>query len=61
MLKSVLTMAVLTGAFRAVFALGMDLLTDMLERGQVVVVSFASGFMGSLVAQGVRHFTGKGR
>ena len=51
MLKVVLTSAVLTGVFCAGFATVIDLATDMLERQQVVVISFFSGFFGSIFAQ----------
>lgn len=43
--------AVLTGGFCAVFAMGIDWLTDMLARRQVIALSFASGFLGSVFAQ----------
>ena len=51
MLKVVLTSAVLTGVSCAGFATVIDLATDMLERQQVVVISFFSGFFGSIFAQ----------
>jgi len=51
MLKVVLTSAVLTGVFCAGFATIIDLATDMLERQQVVLISFLSGFFGSIFAQ----------
>ena len=50
-LKSLLISAVLTGVFCAGFATIIDLATDMLERQQVVVISFLSGFFGSIFAQ----------
>ena len=53
MIRTVVMTAVLTGVFCAGFAVGVDLLTDMLQRQQVIVVSFFSGFMGSLFAQTV--------
>ncbi|MEO1454399.1 MAG: hypothetical protein AAFV31_11295 [Pseudomonadota bacterium] len=53
MIRPILMSAALTGAFCAAFAVGIDYLTDMLERNQVVGVSFASGFLGSLFAQTV--------
>ena len=53
MIRSILLTAVLTGVFCAVFAVGIDWLTDMLEAGQVVAISFTSGFLGSLFAQTV--------
>jgi hypothetical protein len=54
MMRPIFISAALTGAFCAVFAVGVDLLTDMLGRGQLVLVSFISGSLGSLFAQGVR-------
>ena len=42
--------ALLTGAFCGAFALGVDYLTDMLDRTNILVVSFISGFLGSLFA-----------
>ena len=53
MFRSILLTAVLTGVFCAIFAVGIDWLTDMLEAGQVVAISFTSGFLGSLFAQTV--------
>ena len=53
MVRTVVMTAVLTGVFCAGFAVGVDWLTDMLQRQQVIVVSFFSGFMGSLFAQTV--------
>ena len=50
MTRVILLSAVLTGAFCAVFAVGIDWLTDMLARRQVIGLSFASGFLGSLFA-----------
>jgi hypothetical protein len=43
----------LTGVFCSFFAVGVDWLTDMLARGQVIAVSFVSGFLGSLFASTV--------
>ena len=43
--------ACLTGIFCAGFALAIDLVTDMLDRTNVLLVSFVSGFLGSLFAQ----------
>ena len=49
-LRAFILPAVLTGAFCGAFALGIDFLTDMLERQQVLIVSFISGFGGSIFA-----------
>ena len=51
MIKSMLISAFLTGGFCAAFAVGIDWATDMLDRTSVLMVSFASGFLGSLFAQ----------
>lgn len=51
MMRMVLLSAVLTGVFCAGFALVIDIVTDMLDRGNIAMVSFASGFLGSLFAQ----------
>ncbi len=53
MWRPIVLTAALTGAFCAVFAVAIDFLTDMLESRQVITVSFASGFLGSLFAQTV--------
>jgi hypothetical protein len=50
MLRAAIFPAVLTGIFCAIFALAVDTLTDMLAQGQVMLVSFFSGFLGSLFA-----------
>lgn len=50
MRRPALISAVLTGVFCAFFALGIDWLTDMLEQGHVLALSFVSGFLGSLFA-----------
>ena len=50
MSRKILIAAMLTGAFCAIFATGIDWLTDMLQRGQIFGISFASGFLGSLFA-----------
>ncbi len=47
----ILLAACLTGIFCAGFALAIDVVTDMLNRTNVLMVSFASGFLGSLFAQ----------
>jgi hypothetical protein len=53
MVRPILLSAVLTGLFCSGFAVIIDLATDMLERQQLIFVSFASGFLGSLFAQTV--------
>lgn len=53
MVRAILATAVLTGTFCAGFAVFIDYLTDMLAFGEVVAISFLSGFMGSLFAQTV--------
>ena len=51
MLRRILTIAMLTGAFCSGFAIAIDMLTDMLDRTNIIVASFFSGFFGSLFAQ----------
>ena len=53
MLRPILMTAVMTGVFCAGFAVFIDWATDMLEQGQVIGLSFVSGFLGSLFAQTV--------
>lgn len=53
MIRPLLFTACLTGLFCAGFAMFIDYATDMLERNQVLVVSFISGFLGSVFAQTV--------
>lgn len=53
MIRPILLSALLTGIFCSFFAVGVDWLTDMLARGQVIAVSFVSGFLGSLFASTV--------
>ena len=50
MIKALLLPAILTGMFCGAFAMGIDFLTDMLARQQVLVISFISGFLGSIFA-----------
>ena len=50
MMRPVLVTALLTGIFCSCFALAIDVFTDMLERTNVLLISFASGFLGSLFA-----------
>lgn len=59
MVRSVIISAVLTGVFCGGFALLIDVATDMLDRGNVVLFSFTSGFLGSLFAQLVLRRSGK--
>lgn len=53
MIRAVLPMAALTGIFCAGFAVFIDWATEMLMREQIIAISFASGFLGSLFAQTV--------
>ena len=58
MIKAVVIPAILTGVFCAGFAVVIDQLTNMIERTQVILVSFISGFLGSIFA---RFVLGKGK
>ena len=58
MLRWLFLPAVLTGVFCAAFTLAIDLATDMIARNLVVVLSFISGFCGSIFA---RLVLGKGQ
>ena len=53
MWRAILMTAVLTGVFCAIFAVAIDWITDMLDRREVIGLSFTSGFLGSLFAQAV--------
>jgi hypothetical protein len=53
MLRTVLLTAALTGAFCSVFAVAVDLITDLFALWQLMLVSFVSGALGSLFAQTV--------
>ena len=53
MLRRIVIIAILTGIFCSGFAVAIDLLTDMLDRTNLIVASFSSGFFGSLFAQTV--------
>ena len=53
MIRQVLLTAALTGVFCSGFAAFIDWATDMLMRNQILLISFASGFLGSLFAQTV--------
>jgi hypothetical protein len=53
MIRPIILSAVLTGVFCSGFAVLIDLATDMLARQQLIIVSFSSGFLGSLFAQTV--------
>lgn len=46
-----LVQAALTGAFCVVFAFVVDAATNALSVGALLALSFASGFLGSLLAQ----------
>ncbi|NND17191.1 MAG: hypothetical protein HKN98_01295 [Silicimonas sp.] len=52
-MRTVLLSAVLTGVFCAGFAVLIDRATDMLMQNQIIAISFASGFLGSIFAQTV--------
>jgi len=58
MMRSVLLTSGLTGTFCALFALGVDAVTDALSMWQVMCLGGISGATGSLIAQIV---TGKHR
>ena len=58
MIRKLLMTASLTGVFCAGFALFIDYATDMLGQGQIVLLSFISGFLGSVFTQTV---LGRGR
>ena len=53
MIRPILLTAALTGVFCSGFAVLIDWATDMLMQNQVIAISFASGFLGSLFAQTV--------
>ena len=53
MIRKLFLTAILTGVFCAGFAVFIDWATDMLAAGQIVLISFTSGFLGSLFAQTV--------
>ena len=48
---AILLTSTVTGVFCAIFATVVDVMTDALTMGMVVVLAFASGFCGSLFAQ----------
>lgn len=52
-MKTLILSACLTGLFCAGFATVIDVATDMLNRTSILVVSFISGFLGSIFAQTV--------
>ena len=60
MIRTMLLTACLTGAFCAGFALFIDVATDMLAQGHVIIISFFSGFLGSVFAQTVLGRGGEG-
>ena len=51
MLRPILASAALTGLFCAVFAAGVDVVTDALSIVQVMIAGAISGFLGSLFGQ----------
>ena len=53
MIRPIVLTAVLTGAFCAVFAVFVELVTDLFGLWQLMLVSFISGALGSLFAQTV--------
>ena len=53
MIRQVVMTAALTGVFCSGFAVFIDWATDMLKQNQIILISFASGFLGSLFAQTV--------
>lgn len=50
MWRTAVTAAIATGGFCSIFAIGIDAVTDALNWMQVMVISFVSGFLGSLFA-----------
>jgi len=53
MIRPVFLTAALTGAFCAVFAVVVEVVTDLFGLWQLVLASFLSGALGSLFAQTV--------
>ena len=53
MIRPIVLTAVLTGAFCGVFAVFVELVTDLFGLWQLMLVSFISGALGSLFAQTV--------
>ena len=53
MARSIVLTALLTGAFCAVFAVLVEVVTDLFGVWQLMLVSFLSGSLGSLFAQTV--------
>jgi len=53
MVRTALLSAVATGAFCSVFTVFVDTVADTLELWTVVILSFVSGFLGSLFARAV--------
>ncbi|MEM9969975.1 MAG: hypothetical protein AAF762_02595, partial [Pseudomonadota bacterium] len=51
MIRPILLTATLTGAFCSAFAVFIDHYTDMLAQNQIILISFASGFFGSIFAR----------
>ncbi len=50
-MAKILSVALLTGVFCALFAGAVDRITDMVSAGQVMTLGAVSGFLGSLFAQ----------
>ena len=58
-MRPLLATAALTGLFCAGFALVVDAVSAMFDTVGVAGISFASGFLGSLVAQTIMRGTGR--
>lgn len=50
MIRPLLMSALLTGCFCSVFALGIHWATNMLGQVSILLISFTSGFLGSIFA-----------
>jgi hypothetical protein len=59
--RSIALTALLTGAFCAVFAVVVEFVTDLFGVWQLMLVSFLSGSLGSLLAQTVLGQRREGR
>lgn len=58
MMRKILTTSALTGVFCAIFAGGVDAVTDALNMWQVMILGGISGATGSLIAQYVTRRQG---